>query len=53
MECLRYDDEEDVWVTNVKWGVGPKGDDMRVTGWDVVAIVGERIKACYTFLDPK
>ncbi|KAF2632531.1 hypothetical protein BU25DRAFT_487009 [Macroventuria anomochaeta] len=51
VECLKHDVEEDIWVTRVKWGVGPKGAAPGLTGWDVLTIVGGRIKACYTFLD--
>jgi hypothetical protein len=51
VECLKHNDESDVWLTRSKWGQGSKGGTPRVTGWDGVTIVGKRIKACYTFLD--
>ena len=51
VECLRHDQDGDVWVTRVKWGVGPKDGQLKLTGWDVATIVEGRIKACYTFLD--
>jgi hypothetical protein len=53
VECLKHDEEEDIWVTRVKWGVGSKGGKPNLTGWDILTIVGGRIKACYTFLDPQ
>ncbi|KAF2741548.1 hypothetical protein EJ04DRAFT_507321 [Polyplosphaeria fusca] len=52
-DVLQQDKETDTWVTRVKWGVGPPGKKPGLTGWDVVTIVGGKIKACYTFLgDP-
>lgn len=42
-----------MWVTRVKWGVGPPEGEYVMTGWDVLTIVGGKIKACYTFLDSK
>ncbi|KAH6620332.1 hypothetical protein C7974DRAFT_231302 [Boeremia exigua] len=51
VECLKYGEEEDMWVTRVKWGVGPKDAKPGMTGWDVLTITGGRIKACYTFID--
>ena len=53
VECLKHDEESDMWVTRLQWGEGPKGGSPRVTGWDIVTIVSGRIKACYTFLDPR
>lgn len=52
VECLKHDDEEDIWVTKVKWGIkaGDSGE-MGLTGEDILTIVGGKIKACYTFLD--
>lgn len=51
IECLKHDDEDDTWVTRVKWGVGQKDKKPKLTGWDVLTIVHGRIRACYTFLD--
>jgi hypothetical protein len=52
VECLKHDEEEDVWVTKVKWGIKMAGNgDMGLKGEDVLTIVGGKIKACYTFLD--
>ncbi|KAF2823452.1 hypothetical protein CC86DRAFT_372402 [Ophiobolus disseminans] len=51
VECLQHDDESDTWVTRVKWGVGASREDVKLVGWDVLTIVGGRIKACYTFLE--
>lgn len=51
VECLKQDEDDDIWVTRLKWRVGPKGAAPRTTGWDILTIVGGRIKACYTFLD--
>jgi hypothetical protein len=51
VECLKHDEETDTWVTRVRWGVGVMKDELNLTGWDVLTIVGGRIKACYTFLD--
>lgn len=51
VECLAKDDEGDLWVTRLKWGVGPPGGEPRMKGWDVLTIVGGKVKACYTFLD--
>ena len=53
VECLQKDEEGDLWVTRVKWGVGPPGGEHALSGWDVVTIEGGKIKACYTFLDAK
>lgn len=53
VEALTHDDKEDVWVTRMRWGVGPPKGDPVLTGWDVLTIVGGKIKACYTFLDSK
>ncbi|KAF1841785.1 uncharacterized protein K460DRAFT_294206 [Cucurbitaria berberidis CBS 394.84] len=53
LKTLKHDEEDDVWVTRVKWGVGSPGGELALTGWDVVTIVGGKIKACYTFLDSK
>lgn len=53
VECLKFDEESNTWVTRVKWGVGPKRAKPGLTGWDVLTIVEGRIKACYTFLDPQ
>ena len=63
IEALKYDPEDDVWVTRVKWGVrsppppsssgGEEEEELALTGWDVLTIVGGKIKACYTFLDAK
>lgn len=51
VECLKHDEQDDVWVARLKWGVGAKDAAPRMTGWDVVTIVGGKIKACYTFLN--
>jgi hypothetical protein len=53
VECLKHDEEGDVWVTRLKWGVGSKREKLGLTGWDVLTIVGGKIKTCYTFLDPQ
>jgi hypothetical protein len=54
VECLKHDEEDDVWVTKVKWGIKTSaGSELGLTGLDVLTIVGGKIKACYTFLDEK
>jgi hypothetical protein len=53
VECLKHDEGTDTWVTRVKWGVGTSKEEVKLTGWDVLTIVGGKIKACYTFLDGK
>jgi hypothetical protein len=54
VECLKHDDEDDAWVTKVKWGIKTRaGGSVTLTGMDVLTIVGGRIKACYTFSDEK
>jgi hypothetical protein len=51
---LKHDDEDDVWVTKVKWGIKRSGSgEMGLVGEDILTIVGGKIKACYTFLDSK
>ena len=52
MEYLKHDDEDDVWVTKVKWGIkAADSGEIGSKGEDVLTIVGGKIKACYTFLD--
>ncbi|KAF2105494.1 hypothetical protein BDV96DRAFT_608191 [Lophiotrema nucula] len=52
MDCSSGEDEEtDTWVTRLKWGQGPHGGEFKLTGEDVVTIVGGRIQRLYTFLD--
>lgn len=53
VETLKYDEQDDVWVTRLKWGVVAPGEPPKVTGWDVVTVVKGRIKACYAFVDSK
>jgi hypothetical protein len=53
VEYLKHDEEADLWVTRVKWGVGPPGGSYAMTGWDIVTIVGGKIQALYTFLEGK
>ncbi|KAH7126950.1 hypothetical protein B0J11DRAFT_290328 [Dendryphion nanum] len=53
VDVLQPDEEQDLWVTKVKWGVGPPGGALLLTGEDVLTIVGGKIKALYTFLDTK
>jgi hypothetical protein len=54
VECLKHDEEDDIWVTKVRWGIKtPTGEKLALTGLDVLTIVGGKIKACYTFLDGK
>jgi hypothetical protein len=54
VECLKHDEEDDMWVTKFKWGIKtPAGGKLALTGWDVLTIVDGKIKACYTFLDEK
>jgi hypothetical protein len=53
VDVLQRDEREDLWVTRLKWGVGPPGGEFKLTGEDVLTIVAGRIKSCYTFLDPK
>ncbi|KAF2876900.1 hypothetical protein BDV95DRAFT_614175 [Massariosphaeria phaeospora] len=51
VDVLSWDEEQDLWVTRVKWGTGAPGGEFKLKGWDVVTIVGGKIKACYTFLE--
>lgn len=54
VECLKHDDEDDVWVTKVKWGIKrPGSGEMGLVGEDILTIIGGKIKTCYTFLDSK
>jgi hypothetical protein len=53
VDVLQKDEKEDLWVTRLKWGVGPPEGELKLTGEDVLTIVEGRIKSCYTFLDPK
>ncbi|KAI4956182.1 hypothetical protein J4E91_000393 [Alternaria rosae] len=54
VDCLKHDDKDDIWVTKVKWGIkAASSGETGLTGEDVVTIAGGKIKACYTFLDPK
>ncbi|CAO2657594.1 Nn.00g037200.m01.CDS01 [Neocucurbitaria sp. VM-36] len=53
VETLKHDEEDDVWVTKVKWGVRQPGGELALSGLDVLTITGGKIKACYTFLDSK
>jgi hypothetical protein len=54
VECLKHDDEDDIWVTKVKWGIKTAGSgEIGLKGEDVLTIVSGNIKACYTFLDAK
>ncbi|ORY05294.1 hypothetical protein BCR34DRAFT_572125 [Clohesyomyces aquaticus] len=45
VDVLKRSDDEDLWVTRPKWGFG------KVTGEDIVTIVGGRVKTLYTFLN--
>jgi hypothetical protein len=54
VECLKHDEEDDIWVTKVRWGIEtPAARELTLTGLDVLTIVGGKIKACYTLLDEK
>jgi hypothetical protein len=53
VECLKHDEETDTWVTRVAWGVGKSKEEVKLTGLDIVTVIGGKIKACYTFLDVK
>lgn len=53
VDVLQKDGTADLWVTRLKWGVGPKGGELKLTGEDVVTIVDGKIRALYTFLDSK
>lgn len=53
VDVLQKDEKEDLWVTRLKWGVGPFGGELTLTGVDVLTIVAGRIERCYTFLDTK
>jgi hypothetical protein len=53
VDVLQNDEKENLWVTRLKWGVGPPGGEFTLTGLDVLTIVAGRIERCYTFLDAK
>ncbi|OAK97861.1 hypothetical protein IQ06DRAFT_296138 [Phaeosphaeriaceae sp. SRC1lsM3a] len=48
---LAPDTSNDIWVAQVRWGVGPPDGEPSMTGLDVVTVVAGKIKACYTFID--
>ena len=51
VDVLHQDEEADLWGTKVKFGVGPAGGDLILTGEDVLTIVRGKIKALYAFID--
>ena len=41
----------DISVSRITWGLGPKGEEFKAKGTDIITIRDGKIERCYTFLD--